>query len=183
MKTADLSIGMAVAYDTWNARDTHNLVEAYVMAFRPKQNNSSYWGPSGNSNTVGIAYKHSYMTAKDGSPIWREAWVRPQSIHFSWAEYSAAIERDKQRQAQDQILADEAKADRAKRIAALPKGVLDALDLNEASYYYSPENLVRDGDVRNYRLTLDRIEAVVKAARASLPETIQKEVEAALALL
>lgn len=181
MKTAELPIGSHVTYDRNEANDYHSFVEAFVVDIRPRGNKSTpYWGgTNGNHNTIGITYKAYWNDPETGQPVWQTKWVRPQTIHFTWAEYTESVERDKKRNAEQKAAEKKAKANRKARLEALPQGVIKALSMSE----YGVELLIDRGRYSSYNLTLEIIEAVVKAARASTPEAIQKEIEDTLALL
>lgn len=179
MKSADLFIGLAVAYDRYESRDRHEFVESYVIAIRPKGNKSSYWDmPNGNNNTVGIAYKQPKWTNIDGQPTWKFSWVRPATIHYDWVTYTDIQNAQKVRDDSYAAARKAAKADRIKRIAALPNGILEALGMQD----YSKEDLIESGS-RTVNITVEKLEAIVKVVQANSPDQIQREVEAALALL
>ena len=79
MKTSELPVGTHVAYNR-GSRSYPQMVEAFVMAQRPKGTRQNYWGPNHNTETIGIAYKPSW--AKSGTP-WQEEWVRPAQIEVT----------------------------------------------------------------------------------------------------
>lgn len=178
MKTANLSIGLQVAYDANESLNYHNLVEAYVFAIRPRGTNSSYYGYNGNHNTIGIARRLPKYMDTNGMPTWRFAWVRPATIHYDWVTYSEILRANKERQEQEEDKQRNVTAERKSRINSLPKGVIAALKI----YDNQVEILARQGYI-GYRLRLETLEAVVKAVQNAAPDKVMQEVEAALALL
>lgn len=179
MKTADLYIGLQVAYDANESLRSHNLVEAYVFDIRPKQNNYSYYGTNGNNDTIGIARRLPKYRDENGQPTWMFAWVRPATIHYDWVTYSGILDANKARQEQHESQQKIEAAKRTARINALPHGVIAALKL----YDRQANDLVSRGSCSGYTLRLEALEAVVKAVQNSAPEKIMQEIEAALALL
>ena len=151
------------------------------MLIAPRGSSYSRWGGhNGNHSTVGIAYTLPYWKEdENGQPEWKTAWVRPQTIHYDWVTYSDIVNANNRRQEQYRAQQDIEKSAREVRIQALPAGVISALDL----YDSQREDLANRGSFISYRLSLEKLEAIVRAVRASSPEQIQKEVEAALALL
>lgn len=173
MKTADLPIGARVAYDVYQARDRHSFVEAYVIAHRPKGNRSSYWGErTGNNDTVAVMYQREW-DLKDGTI--RFEWVRPADIHYLWDEYETILTARNEREATAKAQKLAAQADRTARWNALPAAAREAVG-------YRGEYIVERGSMST-TLSLELIEALVAAGRASHPANVQAEVEAALKLL
>lgn len=183
MKSIDLPVGAHVAYDQNESRNYHSFIEAFVMTHRPRGNRSSYWGSKNNNHdTVGIAYSTNWNKDKDGKPIWRSLWVRPQTLHMLWDEHLKAVALDKARSEEYARIREQEKAANKARLDKIPQAVLKALNIKDYTY----DSLV-ERNSHNMYITIEKIEAVIKAARTTDPATmqyrIQSEVESALALL
>jgi hypothetical protein len=176
MRTADLPIGARVALDTYNGRSYHNFVEAYVIGHRPKGNKSSYWGPSGNTRTVGVMYQ------RWGRPEIHFDWVTPGQIHMTWDEYTEVEQRSAKAKAEREAADKAAKRDRRKRLSAIPIEISRAAGIDD----WRRDDLVDRGSI-SLIVTVDRLEAIVKAAQDAVPERkaakVAAEVESALQLL
>lgn len=178
MRTADLPIGAHVALDTYNGRSYHNFVEAYVIAHRPRGNKSSYWGNNGNTRTIGVMYKQ-YNNATYIS----FDWVMPSQIHMLWSEWTEIEDAAAARKAEHDAKERKARANRRKRMSALPADMLKVLEMHVDGYKYN--DILKYGTANVY-ITVDKLEAIVKAVLADArPESvkIQDEIDAALRLL
>lgn len=182
MKTIDIPIGSHVAYDQNEAHNYHSFVEAYVMAHRPKGDKQAYWGKNNNYNTVGIAYTSYWNKDIDGRPVWRFSWVRPGTIHMFWEEHQKIVDNSEAMAAERRRLHNEKKIENTARLSAIPDVILKAFNLKD-----SQRRDLINNSWQNVSLTLDMIEAVIKVARETDPETmpirIQAEIESALTLL
>lgn len=176
MLSADLSIGTHVAYDRNEARSYHSFSEAYVFAVRPRGTRHNYWGANHNHDTIGVVYHSPYMKDENGSPLWQFVWTRPQNLHMTWDEYQETIARADLNNRLHQERAAAAQADRTIRWNALPAGVRNAIT------DWRSDTIIERGST-NMQVSLELIETIVAAARASTPAVIAAEVEAALALL
>ena len=184
MRSADLPIGAHVAYDRSRSRNYPSFVEAYVFAHRPRGNKSSYWGRSGNTDTIGLACRYPWAKSYDGRPVWEFTWARPADIHMRWDEYAETEAANAKRAAEREAAAKVAKRDRRKRLEALPVEFLKVLNME-------PDGWRRDDiiarDYVNVTMSVDKLEALVAAAQNAVPERkaakVSSEVEAALRLL
>lgn len=180
MKTSELPVGANVAFDINQMRDSHVFVEAYVIAHRPRGTKSSYWGSkTGNHDTIGIMYTYRWTSTPEYPEI-RFEWVRPQSLHMTWAEYQFAMEKVNKNNKAAEKARKAAEKDRSKRIAALPVEVMSLFK------DYQVESL-QDRDYMHLTMNVEFLENLVKAAQQAHPaiknDRIASEVEAALALL
>lgn len=184
MRTADLPIGAHVCYDRSGSRNYPSYVEAFVFAHRPRGNKSSYWGRTGNTDTIGLAYRYPWAKTNDGQPVWDFTWARPADIHMTWDEYAGIEAANAKRKAEREAADKAAKRDRRKRVNALPVEFLKVLDME-------PDGWRRDDiinrDYVNVTMSVDKLEALVAAAQNAVPERraarVASEVEAALRLL
>jgi hypothetical protein len=167
---------MHVAYNHGGSRNYPSISEAFIVAFRPRQNKHYYYGRNGNTDTVGIAYKNRYD--KSSYPVWQCEWVRPAEIEMSWAAYAQTQEAARKRENNLRNQRNEAIANRRDRIAKIPANVLKAVGMDE----YSTEDLINSGST-HILMTVDKLEAIIAAVKANSPDQIQREVEAALKLL
>lgn len=174
MRTAELPVGTHVAYNR-GSKNYPQMVEAFVMAHRPKGTRYNYWGNNGNTETVGIAYKHPYSADR-----WDADWVRPGQIEMLWSEYAETQAAIAKRKAERDAAAKKLVADNRKRMAAIPAEV-KALFTEHTLEYVVKNNRP------NITLTVDLLEKLVAAAQNAHPKvkaaTMEEEIAAALNLL
>jgi hypothetical protein len=174
MKTSELAVGTHVAYNR-GSRSYPSFVEAYVITHRPKGNRSSYWGPNGNTETVGIAYKNRYSKV----PQWDTEWVRPAQLEMLWSEYAETQARIQKRQ-------DEREAANKKRIRNNKK-LMAGLPAEVKALFSDYQLEAAQDRGATVTLTVDLLVKLVDAAQKAHPKvkaaTVEEEVAAALALL